>query len=71
MTTMKFKRMPAPTPEMIRKQRAAAKLSNAQAAKLCQVSPRTFASWASGGARMHPIFWAWFLETSDLSKGAT
>lgn len=48
------KSVPRPTPAAIRSARAAAKLTQTQAAQCIGVSMRTWQDWESGNRRMHP-----------------
>lgn len=49
--------MPSPSPAEVAEARAAAKLSQAEAAALIYCTRRGWQDWESGARRMHPAFW--------------
>lgn len=64
---LKFKKMKPPEAAQIRAAREAAKLTQAEAAAICQAGLRTWNGWEAGRAQMHPIFWLWFRECAKAA----
>ena len=56
-----------PTPDAIRAAREAAGLTQAAAALLVHVDPRTWRRWESGSTRMHPAIWDAFVSACAFS----
>lgn len=52
--------MHAPTPSDIRAARAAASLTQSEAAALLHTSLRSYQQWEAGDRRMHPAMWELF-----------
>lgn len=54
-----------PTSEQIREARAAADLTQAEAAAKVFTTPNVWSQWERGLRRMHPAFWALFTLTTQ------
>lgn len=59
----------SPTPEQIKQGRAAAKLTQAQAAEKVNSTLRAWQHWERGDRVMHPAFWELFLIKSGQIEG--
>ena len=57
----------SPDPDAIRAAREAAGLTQAAAALLVHVDPRTWRRWESGSTRMHPAIWDAFVSAYQVS----
>ena len=57
-----------PTPEAIREARAAAGLTQHQAAELIHGTERAWQEWEAGNRRMHPGLWELFRKKLPRSK---
>jgi len=56
-----------PTPELIRSTRAAARLTQTEAAALVHTTCRTWQQWEAGDRAMHPAFWELFALKAGVS----